>query len=56
MKPAQHGLATAGFEVHRKRTRRDEFLAKMEQVVLWSKLCALIEPVYLVASNNSYAF
>jgi IS5 family transposase len=46
MKPTQHTLATAGFELHRKRTRRDEFLSQMDQVVPWSKLCALIEPSY----------
>jgi len=46
MKPTQQTLATAGFERHRKRTRRDEFLAQMDQVVPWAKLCALIEPVY----------
>jgi transposase, IS5 family len=46
MKPTQQTLATAGFELHRKRTRRDEFLAQMDQVVPWAKLCALIEPVY----------
>jgi IS5 family transposase len=36
----------SGFEKHRKPTRRDEFLAQMEQVVPWAELCALIEPVY----------
>jgi IS5 family transposase len=46
MKPTQQSLATVGFEIHRKRTRRDEFLAQMDQVVPWAKLCALIEPVY----------
>lgn len=46
MRPTQQSLATAGFERYRKRTRRDEFLAQMEQVVPWSKLCALIEPKY----------
>jgi hypothetical protein len=46
MKPTQQSLATAGFEIHRKRTRRDEFLAQMDQVVPWTKLCALIEQVY----------
>lgn len=46
MKPTQHSLATAGFELPRKRTRRDEFLSQMDQVVPWAKLCALIEPVY----------
>jgi transposase, IS5 family len=46
MKPTQHTLATAGFELHRKRTRRDEFLSQMDQIVPWSKLCELIEPSY----------
>ena len=46
MKPTQQTLATAGFELHRKRTRRDAFLAQMDQVVPWAKLCALIEPLY----------
>ena len=46
MKPTQQSLATAGFERYRKRTRRDEFLAQMDQVVPWQRLCALIEPVY----------
>ena len=29
-----------------KTTRRAQFLAEMEQVVPWTQLCALIEPVY----------
>lgn len=29
-----------------KRTRREQFLAEMEQVVPWARLCALIEPHY----------
>lgn len=36
----------AGFEKYGKTTRRAQFLAEMEQVVPWSQLCALIEPVY----------
>jgi IS5 family transposase len=36
----------AGFETFRKTTRRDGFLAEMNQVVPWAELCALIEPVY----------
>lgn len=36
----------AGFEKHRKTTRRDDFLAQMDRVVPWSALCSLIEPVY----------
>jgi IS5 family transposase len=46
MRPTQHSLATAGFEVYRKRTRRDEFLAQMDLVVPWASLCTLIEPLY----------
>jgi len=45
----QMTLATqtdAGFEQHRKATRRDVLLAEMEQVVPWDRLCALIEPYY----------
>jgi len=36
----------SGFEKHRKPTRRDEFLAQMDQVAPWKALCALIDPVY----------
>lgn len=40
-------FATAtGFEAFRKTTRREVFLAEMNQVVPWAELCALIEPVY----------
>jgi IS5 family transposase len=46
MKPTQQSLATAGFEIYRKRTRRDVFLSQMDQVVPWAKLCALVEPFY----------
>jgi IS5 family transposase len=49
MAPKQMTLATqvdAGFALNRKQTRRDVFLAEMDQVVPWSALCALIEPHY----------
>ena len=46
MRPTQQSLATVGFETYRKRTRRDEFLTQMNQVVPWRVLCELIEPVY----------
>jgi IS5 family transposase len=46
MKPTQQSLATTGFEIYRKRTRRDEFLSQMDPVVPWAKLCAQVEPVY----------
>lgn len=38
--------ADARFEAHRKATRRDVFLAEMDQVVPWAELCAVIEPFY----------
>ena len=47
--PQQLTLATqsdAGFEAHRKTTRRDVFLAEMNKVVPWAELCAVIEPFY----------
>lgn len=36
----------------RKQTRRERFLAEMEQVVPWSELVALIEPHYLKAGGG----
>jgi len=35
-----------GFELHRKTTRREAFLAEMDAVVPWAALCAEIEPYY----------
>jgi IS5 family transposase len=46
MKPRQTTLAAAGFEAHRKTTRREQFLAEMERVMPWPELYALIEPAY----------
>jgi IS5 family transposase len=43
---------TAGFEQHRKPTRRDEFLASMNQLVPWDGLCAVIEPYYPKRGNG----
>jgi len=39
-------FSNSGFDVHRKPTRRERFLAEMEAVVPWGALCALIEPHY----------
>jgi IS5 family transposase len=36
----------AGFEQYRKATRRDVFLAEMDQVVPWAALCAVIRQHY----------
>jgi IS5 family transposase len=40
----QISLATTGFEIVTKRTRKREFLDEMNQVVPWAELIALIEP------------
>ena len=45
-KPRQATFAESGFEVYRKPTRREKFLADMERVVPWAELCELIDPVY----------
>jgi IS5 family transposase len=42
----------ASFEQHRKPTRRDEFLKKMDQLVPWEALCAVIEPHYPKRGNG----
>jgi IS5 family transposase len=41
-----------GFERYTKKTRRAMFLEEMEQVVPWTKLCALIEPYYPRPGNG----
>ena len=44
---SQKSLANAmTFEQYKKPTRREQFLAEMDQVVPWKELCALIEPCY----------
>jgi len=53
MKMKQMTLATGtGFELHARPTRKAEFLAKMERLMPWSALCALIEPHYPRAGNG----
>lgn len=42
----------ARFEQHRRPTRRDVFLATMEEIVPWSELCAVIEPHYPKAGRG----
>ena len=49
MKPipaTQISFARSEYAKKRKRTRREAFLEKMEQVVPWSRLMAVIEPHY----------
>ncbi len=42
----------AQYEQYRKPTRRDAFLATMEQIVPWAQLCSVIEPHYPKAGNG----
>ena len=42
----------AQYERYRKPTRCDAFLAAMEQIVPWSRLCSVIEPHYPKAGNG----
>jgi IS5 family transposase len=48
-RPKQMTVATeadTGFERHRKATRHDIFLAEMDKLVAWDRLCAVVEPYY----------
>lgn len=42
----------AQYEQYRRPTRRDVFLATMEQIVPWAELCSVIEPHYPKAGNG----
>jgi len=42
----------ADFERYRRPTRRDQFLATMEQVVPWDALCSVVEPHYPKPGNG----
>ena len=44
--PIQISFARAEYEKKKKRTRREVFLEKMEQVVPWSRLLEVVEPFY----------
>lgn len=53
--PQQMTLATAAdakFAFYRKQTRRHVFLAQMDRVAPWQRLCALTEPHYPKARDN----
>ena len=43
---SQRSFASAEYALKKKRTRREKFLAEMERVVPWSRLIAVIEPLY----------
>ena len=46
----QGSLSMTGYFDKGKKTKREKFLAEMDQVVPWARLCALIEPCYPKAS------
>jgi IS5 family transposase len=48
----QASLSMTGYFDKGKRTKREQFLAEMDQVVPWARLCALIEPHYPKASPD----
>jgi IS5 family transposase len=48
----QQTLAVNGFEKHRKQTRKAAFLSRMDKLVPWGELCAVIEPYYPKAGNG----
>ncbi len=52
----QRSLATTGFELVAKRTRKREFLDEMEWVVPWAELLALIAPHYPKGKNGRPPF
>lgn len=48
----QRTFASGDFERYRKPTRREKFLAEMNDVVPWRQLCEVIEPFYPKAGNG----
>ena len=42
----QRSFASAEYALKKKRTRREKFLVKMERVAPWTRLIAVIEPLY----------
>jgi transposase, IS5 family len=44
----------AGFARHKKVTKRAQFLAQMDQVVPWERLCTVVEPVYPKAGDGRH--
>ncbi len=42
----QQSLEATGFEKYRERTRKEQFLDEIEQIIPWKELCEVIEPYY----------
>jgi IS5 family transposase len=43
---SQRSFASAEYAMKKKRTRREKFLSEMERIVPWTRLMAVIEPLY----------
>lgn len=48
----QATLAATGFEKYRKVTKREKFLQRMNEVMPWAELVAVVEPYYPKAGNG----
>jgi IS5 family transposase len=53
---SQMSFSDAEYADKRKRTRREQFLGEMEQVVPWKSLLDLIEPHYPVAGRCRHPY
>src|SRR5438477_457728 len=53
---SQMSFGDAEYRGKRKQTRREKFLAEMDQVVPWDSLLALIEPFYPVAGRGRHPY
>ena len=53
---SQMSFGDAEYRGKRKQTRREKFLAEMEDVVPWDSLLALIEPFYPVAGRGRHPY
>jgi IS5 family transposase len=53
---SQMSFGDAEYAGKRKQTRREVFLAEMEQVVPWKSLLSLIEPLYPVAGRGRHPY
>jgi IS5 family transposase len=56
LRMSQMSFGDAEYNGKRKRTRREEFLAEMEQIIPWSSLLKLIEPFYPVAGRGRHPY
>jgi len=53
---SQMSFGDAEYRGKRKQTRREKFLAEMEQVIPWDSLLGLIEPCYPVAGRGRHPY